>query len=534
MVSQTKGKAREVTVGSDVFAKFVRDLQGKIQDMVEVKQDERQQEEERKRQQEERQRQQELEARRMEKERREREERERVERERRETEAREAQERRAREEKARKQEEDTKAAKKLRDQKEREENAKREAEEARKMEQEQRKQAEQVLLTQKIEEEKRWMAEKKREEEDRKAQAAAAAATSAAAAASSTSAAITVTPAVKATASPADRELERMTGSPAAIARAKESLAHVEKLEEATEALQKEPEFRLRLKAEISKRVNQISCSAEKVQTLAKMLCDTLDQCQRSPAAFKYSENILAKRMIEKAMSEVRSSSQYPAFYIAGVALLVNKKHPTFFKALYGNMIQACPYITPQVHLKRDDESVEEYKKRVGYQDKEDEEKYTERMTSVIALYAAIIQASVRGQQPHPHPLEQGWTWLARILNMTPFRVAPDLIITFIKFAGDQLHRVYKHQFRKLISYLETKYIPDLPKDATSKASRLRTLVTDFNRLAFSFFSFFFSFGFFSFNPFSSFCRQKSVNISVFEGEVGLFVTGISDLRDIL
>ena len=49
----------------------------------------------------------------------------------------------------------------------------------------------------------------------------------------------------------------------------------------------------------------------------------------------------------------------------------------------------------------------------------ETEDNYLKRMSGIVKLYAAILQTS-SGSQPHPHGLEHGWAWFARVLNMPP------------------------------------------------------------------------------------------------------------------
>lgn len=49
----------------------------------------------------------------------------------------------------------------------------------------------------------------------------------------------------------------------------------------------------------------------------------------------------------------------------------------------------------------------------------EGEDNYLKRMSGIVRLYAAILQTS-SDPHPHPHGLEHGWAWLARILNMEP------------------------------------------------------------------------------------------------------------------
>ena len=78
---------------------------------------------------------------------------------------------------------------------------------------------------------------------------------------------------------------------------------------------------------------------------------------------------------------------------------------------------------------------------------------FLNRMRGIVRLYAAIIQTlplPVGPSRPHPHGLEHGWAWLARVLNMEPH---PTLTATAI---GDFLE-VKNHSYRAFpLSYLDS------------------------------------------------------------------------------
>jgi len=125
-------------------------------------------------------------------------------------------------------------------------------------------------------------------------------------------------------------------------------------------------------------------------------LTNLLSGWKSADAVYGFALNLLGKRLVEKAVNEVKSGSQYPALYMAALVVRISSKHPNFFKALLGNMVQACPYVVPCVHKRRKGEDEETFKKKNGHVltpegTFELEEKYTERMSSIIGLYAAII-----------------------------------------------------------------------------------------------------------------------------------------------
>ena len=52
----------------------------------------------------------------------------------------------------------------------------------------------------------------------------------------------------------------------------------------------------------------------------------------------------------------------------------------------------------------------------------ETEDEFLRRQCGVVRLYAAVISTPQLPIEkvPHPHGLDQGWVWLARVLNMEP------------------------------------------------------------------------------------------------------------------
>ena len=67
----------------------------------------------------------------------------------------------------------------------------------------------------------------------------------------------------------------------------------------------------------------------------------------------------------------------------------------------------------------------------------EGEDSYLKRMSGIVRLYAAILQTPSE-PHPHPHGLEHGWAWFARVLNMEPH---PTLTATAIYDMLEVRHR---------------------------------------------------------------------------------------------
>lgn len=48
----------------------------------------------------------------------------------------------------------------------------------------------------------------------------------------------------------------------------------------------------------------------------------------------------------------------------------------------------------------------------------EDQSSFLKRMTGIFMLYAAIIVTVPRQNKPHPYGLQNGWRWIAAIINL--------------------------------------------------------------------------------------------------------------------
>lgn len=92
------------------------------------------------------------------------------------------------------------------------------------------------------------------------------------------------------------------------------------------------------------------------------------------------------------------------AFPLALICILLFKKHTEFQGILLGRFMKRCPYITPRYILKLEDESMQDYSKRLRYKEVDEnvletEIQYGERMAGILALYAAIIQTTTSNPQ---------------------------------------------------------------------------------------------------------------------------------------
>jgi len=182
-----------------------------------------------------------------------------------------------------------------------------------------------------------------------------------------------------------------------------------------------------------------------------------------------YCFNVAASKFVDQGCEQVAfSDNLIPAFSIGAVITGIWQNHPRFGELYLAHLHQRCPYTIPAHWPKRGDEDNTAYLKRLGYsvdgEGVEEKEKFLEKMSGAVTLYAAIIQSPPpHVTKPHPHGLDHGWVWLARLINLQPI---PDVTATvleaFLKVAAYSLHQKYKGQFIKLLDSLYRQYLPKL------------------------------------------------------------------------
>lgn len=107
---------------------------------------------------------------------------------------------------------------------------------------------------------------------------------------------------------------------------------------------------------------------------------------------------------------------------------------------------------------------------------------YLKRMCGIARLYAAIIISNPRRGDHHPYSLENGWKWLANVINMDPLPdICATLLVEFLTIAGSRMDRQYRKQFRKIINVVRGPYLQKLSQvDEGGPKARLEVLLSDF------------------------------------------------------
>nr|CAG4646292.1 EOG090X0755 [Macrothrix elegans] len=180
------------------------------------------------------------------------------------------------------------------------------------------------------------------------------------------------------------------------------------------------------------------------------------------PGALEFCTLRLAEKLVEQGETQVNVNPK-AAFPIAAVIVELWSEFPAFGRLILANFYKRCPYLVPYYIPQQEGQSNEEYYKCLGYKHSggkvEQISSYLKRTRGVNRLYAAIIITMPRRNQPHPHGLEQGWRYLAAMLNLAPLHaITAEMLVEFLMVAGYSLSREYGRQFQKLLHLVCTEY----------------------------------------------------------------------------
>lgn len=186
-----------------------------------------------------------------------------------------------------------------------------------------------------------------------------------------------------------------------------------------------------------------------------------------TPQGLDFVQYKLAEKFVKQGEEEVASHHE-AAFPIAVVASGIWQLHPRVGDLILAHLHKKCPYSVPFYPAFKEGMALEDYQRSLGYQVQdskvEQQDNFLKRMSGMMRLYAAIIQLRWpygNQQETHPHGLNQGWRWLAQILNMEPLSdVTATLLYDFLEVCGNALMRQYQLQFWKMILLIKEEYFP--------------------------------------------------------------------------
>ncbi|KAJ2455076.1 hypothetical protein EV183_001005, partial [Coemansia sp. RSA 2336] len=143
----------------------------------------------------------------------------------------------------------------------------------------------------------------------------------------------------------------------------------------------------------ITRGVGQLKDSWEFIIRTADNIKAILAECE-SPDVLQWMLNLVAKTMVKQAEREV-SVAHHAAYPLAATAVLVMQQYPQLIDMLMVRWVKKCPFVVPEYISAQ--QSTDVYLKLAGYKRNEDNELesegiYSERMSGMLALFAAIVQ----------------------------------------------------------------------------------------------------------------------------------------------
>ena len=278
-------------------------------------------------------------------------------------------------------------------------------------------------------------------------------------------------------------------GAEDAVALADEYLAKLKHIKETVDKQVKSDRAMmteaLRYRMKFTTKIGAVTNSRRHIQEFYQELTGILTQGKHSELLYTWLLNNMAKQIVKQSETEV-SVNFNKAFPLATLACLLICDHPELLKLILARMMKKCPYVVPRYPKREQGETDDQLRKKMGYREVEEgkfesEQQFQERMNGIIALYAAMIQADLAdfGKQ-NPYGMIHGWSWLARMLNMTPRKITPGAIETFLKIAGHGFLMQYGKQGHKLMQFIHQDYLQRIGKGAEGAKVRLELLLEEY------------------------------------------------------
>ncbi|GJQ08510.1 hypothetical protein GpartN1_g301.t1 [Galdieria partita] len=272
--------------------------------------------------------------------------------------------------------------------------------------------------------------------------------------------------------------------SPSALSEASACYQFLEDLRQAASHFLKDSStasYRLHLKKRINLAANQIAASQKQILNKAYDIVDTLRKAgQSSKESQAYCFLCVVERLVEEGEKQVALHSD-SAFAIAAVIVAVTAEFSELKQLFLAQFHSVCIFTIPAYGIRSKQDSVEKYWQSMGWKDGETLERFYERMSGYLALYAAVIQTEIPLLANNLFGIDAGWTWLARVVNMKPRRFTAFALISFLEIAGYALYKHYGKQFEKILRLIQEHILPNLPSNSPAgPTARLRSFIEDF------------------------------------------------------
>ncbi len=247
---------------------------------------------------------------------------------------------------------------------------------------------------------------------------------------------------------------------------------------------------RMKLRININKRIGQIANSQRQVSSVATDLALMMNEAWSKSGMdlLNYCIVTMSEKVIEQAETQVCLHTP-SAFPIAQVVLDVGIHQKMLIPVLVHLMMARCPYAVPRYVEREEGRTDQAHRLAMGYlliegNQIEGEQTYTERMAGMISLYGAIVQGEPTIGVANVYGIENGWVWLASILNIKPHPITPFVICAFLENAGYVMWRKYKDHFVKLMHFVRTQYLQMIPPGSVAAKTRMEIYIGAFFKKA--------------------------------------------------
>ncbi|GAA6023462.1 hypothetical protein JCM11491_000584 [Sporobolomyces phaffii] len=232
-------------------------------------------------------------------------------------------------------------------------------------------------------------------------------------------------------------------------------------------------------KRSITPKIGQLTSSLSAIARIISQLDDVLRSVRESTQshdAYVWTLNHLSKSVIKQAETEVTAKlgTAYPLGRVV-VGLLL-RGHTEFGDVLMARLVKKCFWITGYWPSKQPGQTEESYRKTLGYASAASPEssvQYGERMAGLVALYAAILDASplappqsvpsvssastsreTLARVPAWFRPSAGWRFLVLVLRqpLASLEPVPLVVLQFVAVAHATLAQTYGRQFEKLLA----------------------------------------------------------------------------------
>ncbi|KAJ8452660.1 hypothetical protein Cgig2_004996 [Carnegiea gigantea] len=214
---------------------------------------------------------------------------------------------------------------------------------------------------------------------------------------------------------------------------------------------------------EIARCIKQISGTMAAVRSKATELVRIFND----PA---YSQTVTVSVLAKKVISiyDTPNANFNGSSFACGHVVYISAQIPIVMDGLLAEFHRACIYTVPKhiVYSESAFETKAAYFKSLGYgfegRKLESTSENLNRLESCMKLFGALVQTEAQGIT-NIYGLEQGWVWLARLLNNLPADVYTAVALeAFLSMAGYALYRRYKSQFQKILRSIAQEFVKGL------------------------------------------------------------------------